>query len=421
MRNFRAFLIAGVLFGMTPATKASEAGEAILYWNDQFLQAVRESSTAPGLASRNLAILHGALYDGLAGLEGRPPLLVENLSGGNGVNGEAFVHSASSLLISIFYPSRRGLLERKAEEQLEELGPEGRQISTTYARKVAAMALEKRKGDGAANTLTYIPKDEIGKWRRTPPAYRPPELSHWYHVEPFVLPSADAFRPEPPPPLSSSAYARAVEEVRRLGGRESTERAEEQTHIAEYWSCFSYTSTPAGHWNQILCGIFADRAGQYETLFVARAFALMNLATADAGIASWDCKYHYEFWRPVHAIRLADEDGNAATTTDAAWLPYLESPPHPEYVSGHSTFSGAGARMLALVFGTDKMEFFARNESFPDRPRRFTSFWDCAEECGRSRIYGGIHYEFSNRAGLELGRQVADYVFANAFTQNESS
>ncbi len=403
------------------SAEASRTGEAILYWNDQFLHAVRESSTAPGLASRNLAIFHCALYDGLAALHGERPLLTRELPVENGVEGAAFVHSASALMISVFYPSRRGLLERRAEERIAGLDRMRREDSAAFARRVVGKALEARKGDGAANTLTYIPKDEVGKWRRTPPEYRPPELSHWYHVEPFVLPAADAFRPEPPPGLDSPEYARALGEVRRLGGAESTERTAEETHIAEYWSCFSYTSTPAGHWNEILCGILASNPEEEDPLFVARAFALLNLAMADAGMASWDCKYHYEFWRPVHAIRMAAEDGNPATDPDADWNSYLEAPPHPEYVSGHSTFSGAGARMLALVFGTDKREFTARNESYPDQPRSFSSFWECAEECGRSRIYGGIHYEFSNRVGLELGKRIADYVFANAFSNGESS
>jgi hypothetical protein len=127
----------------------------------------------------------------------------------------------------------------------------------------------------------------------------------------------------------------------------------------------------------------------------------------DASIAAWDAKYTYEFWRPVHAIARADEDGNAATTPQPDWRPLLETPPHPEYVSGHSVFSGAAVTVLQGVFGRDDIAFSTRSDSVPDQQRTFASFSTAADEMSRSRIFGGIHFSFSTDAGTKLGREVA--------------
>lgn len=388
--------------------------DPVIAWNAEFLKAVCLSSTAPGLVSRNMAIMHSAMYDGLAAIRGEEGILFNAHDLDKPVNEEAFLEILGAEMVRVFYPSMSGVISQQLENSLSQFDAATVEAARGFSDRVMRAAFHARAADGAANTLTYLPKDAIGKWRRTPPDYRPPELSHWFHVAPFVLPSAEFLRPPPPPSLDSELYARDVNEIRRLGSADSTSRTTEQTEIAKFWSCFSYTSTPAGHWNQILSGILRNRAGT-DYLFSARAYALLNLALADAGIAAWDCKYHYEFWRPVQAIRQSDQDKNPDTVIDPNWSSLLEAPPHPEYVSGHSTFSAAGARMLAHVLGTDSIDFVATSETYPDAPRRFSSLWECALECGISRIYGGIHYGFSSRAGLELGSQVADYVFEHAF------
>lgn len=157
-------------------------------------------------------------------------------------------------------------------------------------------------------------------------------------------------------------------------------------------------------------------------LETARAFALLNVAIADAGIASWDAKYAYELWRPIDAIRQADEDTNALTASDSDWMPLLKTPPFSAYTSGHSTFSGAASAVLAALFG-DQTSFSSRSDahSAPEqRPlapsqivtRHFDSFSQAAEEAGISRIYGGIHFQFDNTAGIALGKQVGEAVLS---------
>src|SRR5262249_36029036 len=132
---------------------------------------------------------------------------------------------------------------------------------------------------------------------------------------------------------------------------------------------------------------------------------------ADAGIVCWDCKYHFRYWRPVTAIREADRDGNPDTFRDARWQSLLTTPPFPSYTSGHSTFSGAAATLLAKFFGSDDVRFTVGSDGIPGTRRAYKSFSHAAHEAGRSRIYGGIHYECDNREGLALGRAVAEEVF----------
>jgi hypothetical protein len=142
----------------------------------------------------------------------------------------------------------------------------------------------------------------------------------------------------------------------------------------------------------------------------ARMFALLNLSVADAVIAVWDAKYEFNFWRPVTAIRAADTDGNDGTAADANWTPFLVTPNHPSYVSGHSGISSGAATALAAFFGTDDICFSLSTDSLPGVTRYYTSFSEAAQESSDSRIYAGIHWRFDVVEGATLGAQVGAYI-----------
>ena len=219
------------------------------------------------------------------------------------------------------------------------------------------------------------------------------------------------FRPPGPPALNSARYAVDLNQVQQLGATNSTVRTPEQTQIARFWSDFSYTATPPGHWNGI-ASVIAESRG-LSLLETARLFALLNITMADAGILCWDAKYTYDFWRPVTAIRAADTDGNPDTTPDPGWNSLLPAPPFPEYTSGHSTFSKAAAVILARFFGTDAIAFSISSDALPTVTRSYSSLSAAADECGISRIYGGIHFYFSNRDAKTAGSALAEYVLGN--------
>jgi membrane-associated phospholipid phosphatase len=227
----------------------------------------------------------------------------------------------------------------------------------------------------------------------------------------FGLADGAQFRPAGPPPLNSAQYAADLNLVKSLGAANSTNRTAEQTLIARFWSDFSYTVTPPGHWNQIAQNVATNNGLSVEQN--ARLFALLNIAMADAGIAVWDAKYIYNFWRPITAIQQADVDGNAETIADVEWTPLLTTPSFPEYVSGHSAFSAAAATVLARFFGADNVPFTVGSDSVSGVMRSYASFAAAAEEIGMSRIYGGIHFLSADLDALNLGRKIGEYVESN--------
>jgi hypothetical protein len=228
--------------------------------------------------------------------------------------------------------------------------------------------------------------------------------------------SSDQFLPAAPPLLSSTDYARALNEVKEIGSATSTTRTADQTAIAQFWANGPGTSTPPGHWNIVADIVSQTQGNSLEDN--ARLFAMLNVAMADAGISSWDAKYEHDMWRPITAIREAETDGNAATAEDAAWTSLLTTPAFPTYTSGHSTFSGAGAAVMKAFFGTDRIAFVIPSESSEVADRSFRSFTQAAEESGLSRIYGGIHFSFDNMAGLTSGEQIGRYVASKFFRTN---
>jgi hypothetical protein len=198
-----------------------------------------------------------------------------------------------------------------------------------------------------------------------------------------------------------------------LGADDSTLRTPEQTEIAKFW--VFPARTPPGAWNDIAADVAqAEGLSLSET---ALLLATLNVAEADALIAVWDAKYFYDTWRPVTAIPRADEMDNRWVSADPDWLPLLITPNHPEYVSAHSAISAAAAEVLTAFFGKH-YEFSATAPNVATR--EFDSFWDAANEAGMSRIYGGIHFSFSNEDGKALGEDVAEWVL-ESFAQSSSA
>src|SRR5437867_1821368 len=209
-----------------------------------------------------------------------------------------------------------------------------------------------------------------GVWVPTPPAFLPYLLPQWGFVLPFAISSSSQFRPSGPPSLDSERYAADYDEVKSLGAAVDSTRTEEQTQIALFWADGAGTETPPGHWNSIGQTI-ADMQG--NTLEQnARLFALLNIAMADAAICAWDAKYTFDFWRPVTAINYLEPELN--------WMSFIVTPPFPDYVSGHSTFSGAAATVLALFYDTDDLPFTTGSDFLPDVYRSFPTCLDAAEE-----------------------------------------
>jgi hypothetical protein len=387
---------------------APPADDAILLWNEAALVAIRTSRRPPPLAARNLAIVHVAVFDAVNAVARTHQPYLPGPDAPPGTSAELAAAVAAHRVLSELYPKRAGdfddLLRRCCADVPE---GDGKVAGVTVGQAAAERILTRRAGDGSARQARHAPLDGPGRWRPTPPDFTPALLPTWPLVECFCMRKADQFRPPAPPAISTRAYAEAFAEVRRLGGRDSRDRTREQSEIAHFWADGAGTVTPPGHWNRIAQVAVREHGGSLAEN--ARVFALLNLALADAGIACWDAKYHFDLWRPIHGIREADADGNPDTDPDPVWTPLLPTPPFPTYTSGHSTFSGAAAAVLAAQFG-DAVAFASESDGLPGVTRSFRSFSAAASEAGRSRIYGGIHWEFDNSEGLRCGRLVGEYV-----------
>jgi hypothetical protein len=374
------------------AVSGADAG-IVEDWNAAFVEAVRKETPPPCLVSRNFPMLHLAIYRAVLEAEDRKMKLDSQIR---------VAHLAARESFLLFFPSQKEVaLELDGIHMKSAPSP----AEFSMALKMVKDVFEEREGDGASTSVHFVPDHAPGQWRRTPPNFRPPEFPHWGNVRPFVLKDVTVFRAPPPPSLDSDEYADELNTVKKMGEKSSPTRTSEQTLVAWFWSDFSYTTSPPGHWNDIARQMSLERSLSLRQS--AWLFALLNAALADTCIAVWDTKYHYNYWRPQTAIQRAGEDGNGATKADLNWNSLLPAPPHPEYVSGHSGISGAAAAILEHVFGTDDINFKADSDEVKGVKREFNSFQDCAEEIAMSRVFGGIHFPSAGREGLKMGRNIA--------------
>ncbi|HVK11712.1 MAG TPA: phosphatase PAP2 family protein [Gemmataceae bacterium] len=392
------------------ATEAGDRVNVVLRWNDLALRAIRADKTPPPLAARHLAVMHLAMYDAVSpGRRTHEPFHVRT-AGPADASSESAVAAAAWRVLKTIYPQYADTFD-DALNELPDL--EGLDEGVRWGRKVADWVIAWRASDLTPAPSVYTPRPGPGRWAPTPPGYKSPLLPSWGKAPLFALKSAEAVRPPEPPALTSPEFAAAFRQVQALGSRDSRMRTAEQTEIAKFWADGEGTVTPPGHWNRIAAAVARDRGlSRAET---ARLFAMLNVALADAAIACWECKFRFDVWRPVTAIRNADQLKNPDLVAEPDWTPLLTTPPFPAYTSGHSSFSGAAAAVLAQFFGTDRVRFTTASDGLPGVTRSFASFTDAATEAGLSRIYGGIHWSFDNTAGQMSGRKIGEYVARNFF------
>ncbi len=386
--------------------------DPVIDWNNAALNAIRIDKTAPPVAARALAIIQTAVFDSVNSIDRQfAPFMVSVNADPRASQPAAVAAAAHDTLVALF-PAQRATFDATYTASLT-LIPDGRPETdgVNVGQAIAGMILAARADDGSTKSVTYLPDTRPGHWNPTPPAFQSPLLPQWPQVRPWIMINNAQFRPAAPPKINSSAYAADLNVVKQIGSATSTTRTADQTNVAYFWAGGPGTATPPGEWN-VIAQIAATQNN--NTLAQnARLFAMLDTTLADAAIVSWESKYFYDLWRPVTAIRQANTDNNPATVVDPNWSSLLVTPPFPTYTSGHSTFSGAAAAALKGFFGTDQMSFVVPSEVAGVPSRSFTSFTQAAAEAGISRIYGGIHFNFDNVAGLTSGKQLGEYSVRN--------
>ncbi len=392
------------------------ADNSVLYWNEQALNTTRLARNPPPMSSLFLATYHAAIFDAVNGITRTHHGWLVNEPAPAGANLDAAVAGAAhTVMVALWSATANPRNLQVAYEKAIAAIPDGQPKTDgiAWGEKVAKAVLAGRANSGFDKPVPgkYSSTDQ-GRWRETPSAFRPPLLPFWGRVTPFALTAPEQFRAPPPESLGSREYAEELAFVEKKGRRDAADRTEYQTLSTPFWNDDLGTSTPPGHWNQVALDL--ARRNKLSVPDAARLFALLNFAQADSGIGCWDTKFFYNVWRPETALRETEAKTNPNVKLDPDFIPNMASPPFPSYTSGHSTFSAAGARILALYFGSDDIDFSITSDGLPGAVRRFQKLSDAQKEAGMSRVWGGIHVMSDNLEGQKAGIKVADYVFVHA-------
>jgi hypothetical protein len=398
--------------------------DPVIEWNATMLRAIWNGATPPTLASRVEAMVGVAVYDAVNGIH--PQYASYHVPGLHGhaaphASARAAATAAADTVLNSLYPAQQALFAAELQATLGSgSGGASKAHGIAWGQKVANAVLAWRSHDGANAPSAYQPAPAGGTpgvYELTPaagleakqPGFLPALGPQWGLVTPWTLKSAEQFVPPPPPSVGSAQYAADFNAVKSLGATDSTTRTVDEFLYSHFWADVpGFSVTPPGHWDEIAAHVSLQKGLSLEQN--AHLFALLNIGLADAAINCWGCKYLYNYWRPVTAIRDPRASQiNPATTSDPNWTPLWNTPNFPSYDSGHSTFSGTASIILASLFG-NHTRFMNGSDDMPGYARRFDSFSKAANEAGESRVVGGIHFQFDNTAGLQTGRTLGRYV-----------
>jgi hypothetical protein len=380
------------------ATTFGARANAVVTWNSKAEAIAIKKKMLPPPNARGMAIMHIAMFEALNAIEPRHAPYQLKLPTDRGASKEAAVASAAHDVLLALHPDQKDALYANLLSSLNDV-PDGdsKTRGVALGKRAAAEVLALRANDGSGAKESHRPFTTAGVYVPTVI----PVSSTYGRVTPWVMTSGSQFRPAPPPVLSSATWAKDLNEIREFGGANNSKRTAEQTDIGRFW----FVTGPQA-WNPIARQLaIARKLDIHES---ARLFALVAIATDDAFIAVFEAKYHYNFWRPVTAVRDADLNDNPATPRDPTWLPLGDTPMHPEYPCAHCITSTAAAAVLESVFGNDISEVAMTSPTAPGITRRWTRLRDYADEVASARIYGGFHYRFSNIAAQEMGRKIAE-------------
>ena len=388
---------------------APASDNVITDWDEKAIAAVAPLAGvappyAPYVAYRMMGIVHIAMFDTVNSIERRyRPYLVQ-LPAAPTTSKEAAAAAAAATVLATIDAKTAGEMKVALASYLSSI-PDGpaKSDGIKLGEAVAATVLQARTNDGSEAPDDYRP-------RTTPGVYVPTAIMRgpmWPNVKPFAIAKGSQFRPSPPIALEGKEWATDYNEIRDYGGQKSAKRTVQQTETARFW----LVAGPIAYHPFVRQLVTAKQMGIVES---ARFMTLAAIAMNDALIAVLDAKYHYNFWRPMTAIRNGDIDGNPATDREATWQPIADTPMHPEYPCAHCILSGSVAGVVKAVLGTDDIpEIAMASPTAPGVTHRWTNLANFTQEVANARIWAGFHYRSSTRVGTDMGLKIGEYVVKN--------
>lgn len=408
-----AFVVAAAIaFHAGAPPVSAQTPNVVVQWN-QMLQTLF-GGTGPGPHLRALPMMHIAMFDAINSIEEVYTPYFGQVKASRGASAEAAAAFAARDVLAALYPAQSAAFDTLLADQLAGMPPGLVRQGEAIGHAVAAAVLKWRQNDGWPATVapdpTYVLPPFPGLWQPTPPANSSAVFTFFPDVRPFAMLTSTQFLPPPPPTLTSARYADDFNEVKLLGSVNSAARTPDETLMSQV---HAGVNTQVGFfhvWNRVAADA-AQRQG-LSLIDTARTFVLLTVGLHDGLQTSFTSKFAYGFWRPVTAIRRADEDLNPATDADPLWTPLLATPPYPSYAGNVACLSAASARALQIAFGRDDIPFtvtYPRTMGLPTETRDYAGFSDLAQQQTRSRILGGIHFEFDHDASRTYCPKVPEF------------
>jgi hypothetical protein len=351
---------------------------------------------------RTIALAQSAVYEAVNAITKRYPRDGVDVGSADGASVDAAIAAASHAILLHEALDLRPQIEAVYQKML------AKKPDDDSSRKGIAL------GERAAADVLSKHKDDIGAIEpyrplTSPGVYVPTTFPLGYAVaqhKPWFLKSASEFRPGPPPALKSETWTRDYNELKSIGALDSKTRTAEQTTIGRFWA----TALPDVH-----TGVVSSlaRVPGREITRNARLFAAVAGALNDTEIAVFEAKYHYQFWRPITAIRNGDRDDNSATDRDANWQPMIVTPVQPEYPCAHCMVASTIATVIRADIGKEQLPTLStKSNTLPGVTRQWTSLDDLVKEVSLGRMYCGVHYRNSTEVGNKMGEEVGHVVAA---------
>jgi hypothetical protein len=403
----------GAGFSAGPPVKVNVTGpNAVTHWNEVASNTVNLPAAATGSPAEqrpsdavDLAVVHLAIYNALAAITGRYQQYggLAQAAAGADASQQAAAGAAAYGVLKGMFPNRSAQYQAAYDSFLASIPDDAAKSEGVAVGTAAASAMLALRGDDGRSVALapYVPGTQPGRFRGLNPIGR-----NMQFIKPFALTSASQFRTASPPALDSAPYAIDFNETGLLGAAVGSARTSAQLEIARF-----YTEAPPRYWQRNLRRFAMSDASLVDQ---ARLMAMLFTVEADAGIACFESKYHYEYWRPQSAIPLADTDGNPATAPDATWTPVVPTPNHPEYPAAHGCITAAMAETLKTYYRTDQVEF-TLDSTVTGTTRSFKTTQAMVDEVCDARVYGGMHFRNSTLRGAELGTSVAQWVLQRNF------